>query len=147
MKQRALIIGVSDYNKLQQLNFCQNDGKSMYEALRHLGYDIPDRNKLIGKVDWVKMRKAMMDFFEDPTITHDDILIMYYSGHGVPTNDEVYLATSEIEPDSPHRNGIPFKDLTGMIQRTIANRVIIILDCCYSGWAKISKGNEDDAED
>jgi len=31
------------------------------------------------------------------------------------------------------------------IQNTIPTRVVVILDCCYSGSAKISKGSEDDA--
>jgi hypothetical protein len=31
-----------------------------------------------------------------------------------------------------------------MIQRTVSSRVVIILDCCYSGSATLSKGREDD---
>ena len=31
------------------------------------------------------------------------------------------------------------------MENTIATRVVVILDCCYSGSAKISKGNEEDA--
>jgi hypothetical protein len=31
------------------------------------------------------------------------------------------------------------------MQNTIPTRVVVILDCCYSGSAKISKGSEDDA--
>lgn len=32
-----------------------------------------------------------------------------------------------------------------MVQRSISTRVVAILDCCYSGAAKVSKGQEDDA--
>jgi hypothetical protein len=31
------------------------------------------------------------------------------------------------------------------MENTIATRVVVILDCSYSGSAKISKGNEEDA--
>jgi hypothetical protein len=32
-----------------------------------------------------------------------------------------------------------------MMNRSLSTRVVAILDCCYSGAAKVSKGNEDDA--
>lgn len=32
-----------------------------------------------------------------------------------------------------------------MIERTISTRVVVILDCCYSGSGKIGKGSEEDA--
>ncbi|MDQ3969943.1 MAG: tetratricopeptide repeat protein, partial [Thermoproteota archaeon] len=68
-------------------------------------------------------------------------MLFYYSGHGVPDTDgDVYLATSEIDPDAPYRSGFSFSDLTRMMNRTGSMRVVGILDCCYSGAAKISKG-------
>ena|SRR5436309_92995 len=32
-----------------------------------------------------------------------------------------------------------------MIQKSISTSVVVILDCCYSGSAKVSKGHEEDA--
>lgn len=43
------------------------------------------------------------------------------------------------------RRGFNFNELTKLIQNSVAGRKIIILDCCYSGAAKVSKGHEDDA--
>ena len=145
-KKRALVIGVSEYEKLEQLSFCKNDGDSIYEVLYSVGYHIPNKKKLVGNVNWERMRKAIIDFFDDSSISPDDTLIFYYSGHGVPDTDgDVYLATSEIEPASPYRSGFSFSELTKMAHRTIATRVVLILDCCYSGSLKISKGHDDNA--
>jgi hypothetical protein len=145
MQRRALIIGISDYNNLQQLSFCKNDGNSMYKTLCWGGYIIPNDRKLIGRINWAEMRKAIIDFFVDSSISPEDILIFYYSGHAIPDIDgDVYMSTSEIDPDAPYRYGFSFSELTKMAQRTIATRVILILDCCYSGAARISKGYEDD---
>jgi len=144
--KRALVIGISDYLKLEQLQFCQHDGNSMFQVLLSVGYAIPHTNKLVGNVSWEEMRKAIIDFFDDPAISPDDTLIFYYSGHGVPDiHGDVYLGTSEIDPASPYRGGFAFSELTKMVQLTIASKVILILDCCYSGSAKISKGHEEDA--
>ncbi len=56
-----------------------------------------------------------------------------------------HLATSEINPDQPKKRGFPFNDLTQLMQDNNSTRIVAILDCCYSGSAKISKGHEDDA--
>jgi hypothetical protein len=93
-----LVIGVSEYEKLEPLNFCKNDGRDMVDALHGLGYDIPKNNSLMGYVRWDDMRDAIYDFFTEET-KPQDTLLMYFSGHGVPDVDgDIYLATSETEP-------------------------------------------------
>jgi hypothetical protein len=48
-QRKALIIGISDYSNLQQLDFCKNDGTEIYDVLSSLGYEISDNNKLVGE--------------------------------------------------------------------------------------------------
>jgi hypothetical protein len=50
-----------------------------------------------------------------------------------------------MDPKRPFVNGYSFDDLTEMMHESKSTRIIVILDCCYSGAAKSSKGNEDDA--
>ena len=141
--KKALVIGVSDYSNLQSLHFCKNDGETMYKILNSLNYEIFDN--LIGYVKWDIMRDAIFDFFSDPNIKPNDTLIFYYSGHGVPdSNGGIYLSTSEINPDNPRKRGFSFDDLTRLIQECISTKIVVILDSCYSGSAKISKGHEED---
>jgi Caspase domain len=107
-QKRALIIGVSEYNDndIQSLEFCRNDGEKIYETLKSISYKIPDNYKLVGHVQFETMRNAIYDFFDDGNTKADDTLVFYYSGHGIPDTDgDVYLATSEIDPDSPYRRG------------------------------------------
>ena len=79
-------------------------------------------------------------------IRAEDTLLFYYSGHGIPDIDgDIYLASSEIDPDAPYRRGFSFNELTKMIQRSVSIRIVTVLDCCYSGAAKLSKGHEEDA--
>ena len=58
---------------------------------------------------------------------------------------EIYLASSDIDPDEPYRKGFSFEELMKMVRRSVPIGVVVILDCCYSGSAKISKGSEDAA--
>jgi uncharacterized caspase-like protein len=100
----------------------------------------------IGEAKGEKVKDAIYDFFDDRRNNLDDTLVFYYSGHGVPDVDgEMYLASSDTEPDKPYRRGFSFEELRKRMENTIATRVFVILDCCYSGSAKISKGNEEDA--
>ena len=144
----AIVISVSNYTngKLQPLSFCKNDGQKIYELLNSLDYKIADNHKLIGEVKYETMRDAIIDFFTDVNIRASDTLLFYYSGHGIPDADgDIYFASSEIDPDAPYRKGFSFSELTKMVQRSVSIRIVTILDCCYSGAAKLSKGHEEDA--
>jgi hypothetical protein len=141
--KKALVIGINDYSHLQPLHFCKNDGETMSKLLNSLDYKI--YGTLIGYVKWDIMRDAIFDFFTDPNVKPNDTLIFYYSGHGVPdSTGGIYLSTSEINPDNPRKRGFSFEDLTRLIQECISTKIVVILDSCYSGSAKISKGHEED---
>jgi len=141
-EKKALVIGVSEYDNddIQKLEFCRNDGEKVRET--------SEDYKLIGRVEFDKMRDTIYDFFDNTNTKADDTLLFYYSGHGVPDTDgDVYLATSEIDPDSPYRRGFSFNELTKMMNNSSSTKVVAILDCCYSGAAKIAKGVGKGGED
>ena len=118
----------------------------MSEILDKLGYEIADNHKLIGYVKYDIMREAIYDFFDNKKSAAKDTLLFYYSGHGIPTRSgSTVLASSEVDPDSPNRKGFSSDELTNLIQDSVAIRIVEILDCCYSGSAKVGKGTEDAA--
>jgi hypothetical protein len=57
---------------------------------------------------------------------------------------EICTSHSDTDPDTPRR-GFSSEELTKMIQKSISTSVVVILDCCYSVSAKVSKGREEDA--
>jgi hypothetical protein len=142
-QRKALIIGISDYTNLQKLDFCKNNGTEIYEVLGSLGYEISDKFRLVGEAKGEKVKDAIYDFFDDRRNIPDDTLLFYYSGHGVPDIDgDVYLASSDTDPDKPYRRGFSFEELTKIVQKSISTSIVVVLDCCYSGSAKVSKGLE-----
>jgi tetratricopeptide (TPR) repeat protein len=144
--KKAIVIGISDYDLLPPLSFCKIDGVKMYELLRSIGYEIQENHKLIGKVKREEMRDAIIDFFRNRKVKPRDTLLFYYSGHGVLDSfGDHYLAPSALNPFEPDTNGFHFDELTKMMQKSISQRIVSILDCCYSGAAKIGKGGEEDA--
>src|SRR5436309_1941833 len=117
----------------------------MFDLLLAQGFQINNNQNLIGYVTWEKLRDEIINFFTDSSIKPTDTLLFYYSGHGVPDVDgNVYFATSEIDHYFPYKRGFSFNELAKMVQRTISTRVVVILDCCYSGSASLSKGQDED---
>jgi uncharacterized caspase-like protein len=144
--KKAIVIGISDYDLLQPLNFCKIDGVKMYELLSSIGYEIQENHKLIGRVKWDHLRTAVVDFFRNRNVKPRDTLLFYYSGHGVlDAFGDHYLAPSALNPFEPDTNGFHFDELTKMMHKSISQRIVTILDCCYSGAANIGKGGEEDA--
>ena len=80
------------------------------------------------------MRDAIIDFFRNKNIQPRDLLLFYYSGHGILDGyGDHYFATSALDPFEPDKEGLIFDEITRMINKSIAQRIITILDCCYSG--------------
>lgn len=144
--KKAIIISISDYDLLQPLNFCRTDGIKMYELLKSIGYEIQEDHRLIGRVKWEEIRDAIIDFFRNRNVKPKDTLLFYYSGHGIlDAFGDHYLAPSALNPIEPDSDGYPFDELTKMIRKSISQRIVTILDCCYSGAAMIGKGGDEDA--
>jgi len=61
--KKALIISLSEYDDLEKLEFCKNDGEIIYKTLTKLGYEIPDNRFIVGRANGSELRTAIIDFF------------------------------------------------------------------------------------
>jgi uncharacterized protein YjbI with pentapeptide repeats len=115
----------------------------MVRALKKLNYKLPRSKVSIGKINSQSLRTIIHDFFINRYVRADDTLLFYYSGHGIlDAEGDVYLAPSDIDPDLPLRKGFPFYYVTKLMNMCTSTRIVTILDCCYSGAAKL-KGDDD----
>jgi hypothetical protein len=152
-KRKALIIGISRYdhnNKFRNLDFCENDANDVYKVLKDQGYNIPQNALLVGRVEWSKMRDEIIKFFRDGRLRSEDTLFFYFSGHGYldKNTGRTYLATSEIDPEWPDGRAIPFEELTSYINYSNSERIVAVLDCCYSGALEIGgKGGAEEGKE
>ena len=69
------------------------------------------------------------------TASADDLLIVYYAGHGLKSEDgnDVYLASYDAGDDEVE--GWSVNSIPGKIKNSKSSRVLWFLDCCYSGQA------------
>ncbi|MDZ7996175.1 MAG: caspase family protein, partial [Nostoc sp. EspVER01] len=150
----AQVIGINyypEYTTLKPLTAAAEDAEKIAEQLEQYGYR-PFRAQCLprtlnpkgeskidrqGAVKVQELREAIANLFNppDPNPTPETALF-FFSGHGwcktVAGKEEVFLATSDVLPEQAIY-GIPLSWLGEQLQISQAKRVVVWLDCCYSG--------------
>ncbi|MBE1533011.1 caspase family protein [Actinomadura algeriensis] len=76
----------------------------------------------------------------------DDLLLVYYAGHGVLGEDnELYLTVRDSVQAHIYRSGVPFTWVKNAILNSPAKSRILVLDCCFSGNVFSLMGGSADA--
>lgn len=143
-----MIVAVSNYadrTNLSNLEFCEKDGIAMRNALTSppLNFEILRNDVLIGNVKATTMRKAVSDFFTDRTVTENDIVLFYYTGHGILKDGKCYLASSDIDRDNPFASSnFTSNDVISLMKNCNSDKVIVVLDCCFAALTEVVKGTD-----
>jgi ATP-dependent Clp protease ATP-binding subunit ClpC len=62
-----------------------------------------------------------------------DTLLIYYAGHGLNENDDLYLAFHDTDREEPQLTAFAYAKLRHLVTASPARRCIVVLDCCYAG--------------
>ncbi len=138
MERRALLVGINDYEHLDNLLWCVNDALAMHQVLAfHENHDPNfDCHMLFGsaeisdapgqkRVTCNVLRQELQKLF-----AFDETVLFYFSGHGYAMAGGVYLVTQDGTGTLP---GIPLNDILKMANDSPAREVILLIDSCYSG--------------
>jgi formylglycine-generating enzyme required for sulfatase activity len=130
----ALVIGncVFEDNTLTQLEAPDADVDSLVEVLRDK--DIGGFDEVIPLVNenYPKVNKEIARFYNRKK--RDDLLLLYYSGHGVrDKRGRLYLTVRDTERDLLSATAIPAAYITDVMDGCLSKRKVLILDCCHSG--------------
>ncbi|MFL6078242.1 MAG: caspase, EACC1-associated type [Mycobacteriales bacterium] len=78
------------------------------------------------------IRRRIADFFADRD--RDDLLLLHYSGHGVKdTRGRLFLAAADTELRRLAATAVPASFVNDQMTESASRRVVLVLDCCYSG--------------
>ncbi|WP_375470943.1 caspase family protein, partial [uncultured Nostoc sp.] len=150
----AIVIGINyypEYTTLKPLTAAAEDAEKIAQQLEQYGYR-PFRAQCLprtlnqkgeskidrqGAVKVQELREAIANLFNPPPPNPiPETALFFFSGHGwcktVAGKEEVFLATSDALPEA-EIYGIPLSWLGEQLQRSQAKRVVVWLDCCYSG--------------
>jgi uncharacterized caspase-like protein len=89
----------------------------------------------------------MIDFgnaLNDPSDTAPDLLLVYYSGHGMLSRrGDLYLAIGPTDSSRPNWTAVPMQAIRDTMLESPARNRVLILDCCFSGRAIQALADDD----
>lgn len=138
-KRIILSVGINTYESVEipKLSGAENDAKEIFDLLAvNGGFEKDYRYLITGEAATYKniMTFISQIFREDREY---DLGLFYFSGHGfMDKNNELYLATFDVNEKDPIVCGIKIKELKDIIYSSKNKKnTVLILDCCYSGAA------------
>jgi predicted RNA-binding protein with RPS1 domain/uncharacterized LabA/DUF88 family protein len=133
-KSRAVIVGTSLYQP-------DSGFEPLPTVTRNLG-EIADFLRTHTGLRHVQLvenpahNAAIIDAVRPAVQNAEDLLLFYYSGHGVPLGTgDVGLTHATSRSDGPEWSTLHYAALRNEIRATRAAIKIVILDCCHSGRA------------
>jgi len=139
----AVIIGISDYESIRDLNYADDDAYDIRNALVNHGWE-PSHITLL--IDSAASKAGIQNAITtlDSNADSDDVVLFFFSGHGyavpdVPPfdeddhYDEVLCAWDTWFSDSFIFNVIVDDELGSWLDRLEAQAKVVILDSCFSG--------------
>lgn len=131
----AIVIGISAYEHMPSLKYTDDDAYQLYAFLKSPeGGALPD-NHITLLVDEVatkqNIRTSMQNVFGKAD--QDDVVIMYYSGHGLQGR---FLP---IDFDG-YNNSLSHREIYDLLDQSAAKHKVLIADACYAGSLETEKG-------
>ncbi|MBX9573419.1 MAG: tetratricopeptide repeat protein [Candidatus Obscuribacterales bacterium] len=140
----AVVIGVGKFADPQvpQLKYASKDAKDFYDYLvdPNQGKFAKDHVKLLLNEDATKVN--IMDMLGDSFLPHaanpNDLVVIYLSTHGSPAGADIrgvnYVVSYDTQLRKLFATGLEMRQLLRIIkERVHTNRILLVLDTCYSG--------------
>lgn len=131
---KALIISVNQYLNVSNLPNTVNDAREIKRLLLEAPSLFENRNVL--EIQGTLSNKdilltAIKSFFKNTN--NDDILFLYWAGHGAFINNEGYFVPFDGNSSDPDNSLIKMSYIREVIDSTSANTVLSFFDTCHSG--------------
>ncbi|MFF3691065.1 caspase domain-containing protein [Streptomyces sp. NPDC002187] len=131
---RAVLVGTSRYDHLEQLPAVSNNLQALAEILcSPLALQLPPQHCTV--VENPAAAHTAMAAVREAAADARDTLVFYFAGHGlIDQQDTLSLALPHTELGRVE-TGLPYDWLRQALLGSVAERHVVILDCCYSGLA------------
>ncbi|NES87180.1 MAG: hypothetical protein F6K10_40960 [Moorea sp. SIO2B7] len=141
MRKIALLIGVSEFDSgdLDPLPKALADIKAIEEVLLdpELGGFEESHVTVLKNPKRLSMEDAIYDIFNKQKSKRDDLLLFYFSGHGIVDESGIfYFSTRETRKDNGKlrpTTAVESNYIHKYLNQCRSRRITIILDCCHSG--------------
>ena len=131
-----MLIGTSDFQQLPLLPAVGNNLVDLRSALTDDEVGILGWEQCV-VVDSPDTPSSLISRLRAAATQAQDLLLVYYAGHGIRVGDEeeLYLTVRQSDNDSPFGTCVPFEWVRRAVVDSPARTKLLILDCCFSGMA------------
>jgi len=135
----AVIIGNKNYtSKIHDVKFAENDADAMMRYLINLGYREGNIINLRNATQSQLRETFGAKGFHRGKLYHyirqnESDVTVFYSGHGVPLNNNGYLLPADSNPNLIEVTGYPLKTLFENLSKIPARSMTVFIDACFSG--------------
>jgi len=132
MKNIAIVLGTTNYQRIEKLPGSFNDAKCMYEILTltekfdEILYLNEDKNSQDTK-------DSIIDFFDKHKGSEIKEFVFYFSGHGEFLNDEFYFLLVDYDSFKRNQTSLQNSVIDDLIRSINPEITVKIIDACNSG--------------
>lgn len=140
--RHALIIGINDYAdaKIPDLKYAEADAHLLYDTLTHIqigGFKKENVTLLTGKqASSREIRKAMSSL---RGVEQDDLVIVFFSGHGAKQRGETCWVTQDAELEFLADTSLTNDQLKKYLDAIPSRRLVTFIDACYAADTVINQ--------
>ncbi len=132
-RRSALVVANDTYHdqRLSRLRAPATDAEQLAGVLRNAEIGGFEVEVSLNEPEHV-VRRKVSTFFDDRG--PDDLLLLHLSCHGVKDEDgRLYFATPDTEIDHLDATSLPADYVNRQMTKSRSRRIVLFLDCCYSG--------------
>ena len=136
----AIIVGIQNYKRIPKAEYASDDAQDFYDyAIRALGVKPENIKLLIDEgADEVDILAAFKNWLPAKLKKNKTDLIVFYSGHGLPSEDgkSLYFLPHNAHRELIEETAINQSKIVNAIQLAQPRSVTMFIDACYSGQAR-----------
>lgn len=152
-KRYSVIIGINEYknNGIASLSVAKNDAQAIYNLITEpeIGGFPKENVRLLtdSQASRESILKVIGEWLPNQVKT-DDLVMIFYAGHGgveidttgeEPDGKRKYIIPYDANPSNLFSTAIANSEITNMLERIQSNKMIFLIDCCYSGGVTTGK--------
>ena len=131
----AVVVGINDYTDpaIPDLKYAESDAKAVYDTLTDakIGRFPKDNVTLLLGKD-VTPGKIKAALYKLRGVGKDDLVVIFYSGHGAKEGDEAFWVTQDADRKALPATSLTNSEIRKYLQKIPSQRMVVLLDCCYA---------------
>lgn len=128
----GLVVALEKYATLAGVRHARADGEAIVDALREVGYSVPDSAVLFDSVATKATIESRLRT-ELAGLGPEDRFVFYFAGHGLALNGQNYITCFDTQPMDLERTSIPLSTVYEALRASGTHQGIVFLDSCHAG--------------